>query len=172
MATPKTDKVPAKMQAIFDEIVALTDPCCTAHLNDEYAQLARQAAAALCRKRPSPLKVSTKASWACGIIYALGFVNFLFDKNNQPYLSAEDLCAFFGVSKSSGANYSKKVRDRLKMDRFDTTWCLPSQLDDHPSAWYLMVDGMIVDARSLPRELQAIAYEKGLIPYIQADREV
>jgi hypothetical protein len=29
-----------------------------------------------------------------------------------------------------------------------------------------MVDGLIVDARSMPLEIQIVAYEKGLIPYI------
>lgn len=35
----------------------------------------------------------------------------------------------------------------------------------------LMVNGYIVDIRSMPREVQVIAFEKGLIPYIPADRE-
>ncbi len=37
-------------------------------------------AAALSRKRPSPLSTGRERSWAVGIIYALGQVNFLFDK--------------------------------------------------------------------------------------------
>jgi hypothetical protein len=43
---------------------------------------------------------------------------------------------------------------------------LPSQIDDNPLVWHIMVDGFIVDARSMPREIQEIAYEKGLIPYV------
>ncbi len=37
--------------------------------------------------------------------------------------------------------------------------------------WMARVDGMLVDLRDMPREVQVIAYEKGLIPYIPADRE-
>jgi hypothetical protein len=37
--------------------------------------------------------------------------------------------------------------------------------------WNLMVNGYIVDIRGMPREVQEIAYNKGLIPYIPADRE-
>jgi hypothetical protein len=33
----------------------------------------------------------------------------------------------------------------------------------------LSVNGMIVDIRSMPREAQEIAFEKGLIPYIPGD---
>ena len=43
------------MKPTFDTIVALTNSFCEEHLNEEYAQLARQATAALCRKRRSPL---------------------------------------------------------------------------------------------------------------------
>jgi hypothetical protein len=32
------------------------------------------------------------------------------------------------------------------------------------------VNGVLVDLRMMPREVQEIAFEKGLIPYIPADR--
>ena len=72
----KSEKVPKVMQSIYDGIVKLTDVFSKKHLNDEYAQLARYAVAALCRKRPSPVMSGRSDTWACGIIYALGFVNF------------------------------------------------------------------------------------------------
>ena len=33
-------------------------------------------------------------------------------------------------------------------------------------AWMIMVNGLIVDARYLPREIQEVACRKGLIPYV------
>jgi hypothetical protein len=169
--TKKSEKVPREMQEIFDAIVALTDKVCKEHLDEEYAQLARQATAALCRKRPSPLLRGRVDSWACGIVYALGFVNFLFDKSQTPYMSAAELCAAFGVAKGTGAAKSKAVRDALNMMQMDPNWYRPSQMDDNIMAWMIMVDGLIVDARRLPLEIQEIAYEKGLIPYIPGKRE-
>lgn len=162
----KTEKVPAKMREKFDAIVTLTDNVCQEHLNEEYAQLARQATAALCRKRPSPLSSGRVDSWACGIVYALGFVNFLFDKSQEPHMSAAELCAAFGVAKGTGAAKSKAVRDALGMTQLDPNWYLPSKMDDNVLAWMISVNGLIVDARSLPLEIQEIAYEKGLIPYV------
>lgn len=167
--TNKSEQVPKNMQAVFDAIVALTDSFSQQHLNDEYAQLARYATAALCRKRPSPLLSGKADTWACGIIYALGFVNFLFDKNEQPFISAADLCAAFGVGKSTGSSKSKLVRDALNMMQLDPNWCLPSKMDNNPMAWMIMVNGLVVDARYVPREIQETAYEKGFIPYIPAD---
>ena len=66
---PKSEKVPKKMEPTYQKIVALTDEFCEAQLNEEYAQLARQLTATLCRKRPSPLARGRANSWACGIIY-------------------------------------------------------------------------------------------------------
>ena len=169
--TTKSENVPKNIQDVFDAIVALTDEFSEHHLNDEYAQLARYATAALCRKRPSPLASGRPNTWACGIIYALGFVNFLFDKSQEPYMNATDLCRSFGVSKSTGSAKSKIVRDNLGMMQMHPNWCLPSKLDDNPIAWMIMVNGVIVNARQLPREIQEIAYRKGLIPYIPADKE-
>ncbi len=162
----KSEKVPKKMQSTYNTIVALTDGFCEEHLNEEYAQLARQLSATLCRKRLSPLSRGKPNSWACGIIYALGFVNFLFDKSQEPYLSATELCAGFGISQSTGANKSRQIRDLMDMVQFDPNWCLPSLMDENPLAWMIMVDGLVVDARSAPLSIQKAAYEKGIIPYI------
>ncbi|MCP4698301.1 MAG: hypothetical protein GY862_15820 [Gammaproteobacteria bacterium] len=46
-----SEKVPKQMQKTFDAITTLTNAFCKKHLNEEYAQLSRQATAALCRKR-------------------------------------------------------------------------------------------------------------------------
>jgi len=43
----KSETVPKPMQAKFEAITVLTDAFCETHLNDEYAQLARQVTAAL-----------------------------------------------------------------------------------------------------------------------------
>ncbi|MDO9103428.1 MAG: DUF6398 domain-containing protein [Methylovulum sp.] len=169
--TNKSEQVPKNMQPVFDAIVALTGDFSSQHLNDEYAQLARYVTATLCRKRPSPLVSGHANTWACGIIYALGFVNFLFDKSEKPYISATDLCKGFNISTSTGSAKSKVVRDSLKMMQFDPNWCLPSKLDNNPMAWLITVNGLMLDARHLPREIQEMAYQKGLIPYIPADKE-
>lgn len=45
-------------------------------------------------------------------------------------------------------------------------------MDDFSFSWMITLDGFIVDARTLPREIQELAYEKGIIPYIHADKAV
>ncbi len=77
------------LQSKFELISGLTDEFCERHLNAEYAELARVAIAALCRKRPSPLSRGGGDGWACGVIHALGMVNFLFDPDQSPHLDGE-----------------------------------------------------------------------------------
>ena len=165
-----SEKVPKQMQEIFNEIVALTDKYCTAHLDEEYAQLARRATATLCRQRPSPLATGNLKSWACGIVYAVGFVNFLFDKSQTPSMSAAELCAAFGVSKSTGAAKAKAVREALGMVQMDPRWYRPSKMESNSLAWMVTVNGFLVDVRSMPRDIQEAAYAKGLIPYLPEER--
>ena len=162
--------VPPKMQATYETITALTDRFCEDKLNEEYADMCRQMTAKLCRKRPSPLAKGRAKNWAAGVVHAICTVNFAFDKTQTPHLTSPDISDGFGVGKSSPASKSKVIRDLFNINMMDTTWTLPSHMDSTPMAWYVMVDGMILDARSLSREIQVIAYEKGLIPYIHADQ--
>lgn len=162
----KSEQVPNQLQPIYDAITAITDVFCYQHLNAEYAQLSRQLAAALSRKRPSPLLRGKAATWACGIVYALGSVNFLSDRSSEPFMRMEDLCALMGVSKSTGANKAAEIRKLFGMYQLDPNWTLPSRMEQNPMAWMITVNGFVIDARHAPLEIQAEAYRKGLIPYI------
>jgi hypothetical protein len=164
--------VPKTMLATHDAVVALTDPFCRDHLNDEYRDLARAMSAALCRKRPSPLASGQPRTWACAIVYALGQLNFLSDKANQPYMVMADVCAAFGVGQSTASAKARLILDALRTHRMDPTWMLRSLVDQNPLVWMAEVNGLLVDLRDMPREVQVIAFEKGMIPYVPADQPV
>ena len=167
MATPSA-RVPAAMQAKFDEIAQLTDAFCALRLNDEYRDLARLALAALSRKRPSPLLKSRTPTWAAAVLHAVGMTNFLFDTSQTPYCKSPDLFKHFGVSASHGANKSKEIRDLLGMNQMSAEWTLPSRMADSPMIWLLEVNGFLVDVRHMPLEVQQMAFDQGMIPYIPA----
>jgi hypothetical protein len=122
--------------------------------------------ATLCRKRPSPLNSGPALSWACGIAYAVGRVNFLFDKHQTPHMRADVLCEHFRVSQKTGSAKSTAILTLLKIGAMDPRWSLPSQLAENPMAWLLEVNGFIVDARQMPRDFQEEAFRRGFIPYI------
>jgi len=167
----KSESVPQAMQPTYEAITRLTDAICRDHLDDEYATLCRQLTAALARKRPSPLARGKTEVWACSIVYALGSVNFLFDSSQTPHMRADELCGWFGVSQSTASNKARLIREMFGMMPLDPRWCRPSRLDDNPLAWMIQVNGLIVDARDVPRPIQEEAYRLGLIPYIPGDRK-
>jgi len=166
MASPAGEKVPRQMQDKFEEITNLTDAFCSQYLNNEYAEMSRQLAAALCRKRPSPIATGQAKSWACGIVHALGMVNFLYDPSQIPHIKASEIYKHFGVAESTGQGKSKAIRDLMDMSQMDPNWCLPSMIESNPMVWMISVDGFIMDVRTCPRAIQEEAFRKGLIPYL------
>ena len=122
--------------------------------------------AALCRKRPSPVASGQPRTWACGIIYVLGQINFLSDRSTQPYMAIADVCARFGVGQSTASGEAAGHLAGAGPGRLDPSWTLPSLLDRNPLVWMAEVNGMLVDLRHMPREVQEIAFQKGMIPYI------
>lgn len=164
-------KVPESMQAMYNEITTISDAFCKEHLNKEYAELARKMTATLARKRPSPLVNGKAGPWAASILYTLGQVNFLFDKSQSPHMRADEMCKKLGISQQTASNRARQIRDLLDIFPMHPDWCLPALADENPMIWILKVNGLMVDVRHMPREVQEIAYQKGLIPYIPADRE-
>ncbi len=170
-AKPRPKSNPKEETAgILAAISGLIDQFCREHLNDEYAVLCHKLAGKLARKRSSPLLSGSPRTWASGIVRTVGWVNFLHDKSQTPYMRLCDIDAGFGISESSGAAKLAAIRKMLKIHQLDPNWCLPSRLDDNPLVWMLQVNGFMMDVRQAPREVQEIAFEKGLIPYIPADR--
>ena len=141
--------VPKEMQARFEEITELTDAFCHAYLNEEYAQLCRELTATLCRKRLSPLVQGKAPTWACGIIHAVGMVNFLFNSSQTPHLAARQIWEYFALSSSTMQAKSKQIRDLLGMYPMDPDWSTPSMLDRKSPG--LDVGSQRADHRCTPR---------------------
>ena len=166
MTMTKSTKVPKGWEELYAALTGLTDRFCEEYLDHEYADLARHAIAALCRKRPSPLTSGNPQTWACAVLYALGQINFLSDKSTKPYMAMADLCSHFGIAPSTGGNKAKLVRNALGIRQFDHKWTLPSRPAGNSLPWLIEVDGLVVDARQLPVAIQEVAVQKGLIPYV------
>jgi len=165
------EKIPKTMVDKFAAITALIDTFCTQHLNEEYRQMIHHAVGALARKRPSPLLRGKENVWAAAAIHAVGRINFLDDSSQTPHCKPKVIYTFFGIGESTGQNKSKEIRDMLKMGPMSPEWTLPSRLADNPMVWLLQVNGFMVDIRGMPIEVQRLAFEKGLIPFVPAKRE-
>jgi hypothetical protein len=155
----------------FAAVTARTDTFCDQHLNTEYRELIHRAVASLARKRPSPLIKGQESVWAAAVIHALGRANFLDDPAQQPHCRLRAIFEFFDVAESSGQNKSRTIQKVLGMGPLAPAWTLPSRLADNPLVWMLQVNGLMIDVRRAPIEIQRLAYERGLIPFVPAERE-
>ena len=165
----RSNSIPKGMLAIYEKIVGLTDDICDGQLNSEYRDLARAMTGALCRKRPSPLTSGQPRTWAGGIVYVLGRLNFLGDRSFPPYMTTADLCAAFGVSESTVHAKARVIEKTLRIGAFDPRWVLPSLIGSNPLVWMVEVNGLLADLHMMSREVQELAFAKGIIPYIPAD---
>jgi hypothetical protein len=166
MSAADGHRVPRRMRQRYEAVIGITDEFCRQHLNDEYADLSRKMAAALCDEEPSPLESGRERSWAAGIVYALGRVNFLSDESIEPHMTMSELCEKIGVSQGNASSKSREIWNRLGLMQLHPDWCLPSKLEENPLAWIVEVNGLPVDVRAMPREVQEEAYRLGLIPYL------
>lgn len=166
MSVVDEHSVPRNIREKYEAVAGITDEFCGEHLSEEYAALSRRMAVVLSRKRPSPLERGRTRSWAAGIIYALGWVNFLSDDSREPHMSLAEMCEKIGVSQSNASNKSREIWNRLDLMQLHPDWCLPSKLKDNLLAWIVEVNGLPVDVRMMPVEVQEEAYRLGLIPYV------
>jgi hypothetical protein len=58
----------------------------------------------------------------------------------------------------------------LKIYVFDPRWTLARRLADNPRVWQIMINGLVVDAREAPLEIQEEAVLRGLIPYLPGEQ--
>ncbi len=86
-------------------------------------------------------------------------------------MTTAELCAAFEVGESTVHAKARAIEKALGTQPFDPQWTLPSLAEKNPLVWMAEVNGLLVDLRDMPREVQEIAFEDGLIPYIPVDRK-
>jgi hypothetical protein len=162
--------VPPALRERVATIVAIIDLVCEQHLDGEYAVLCRTLTVRLARKRPSPLDRGDPRIWAAGVIYTVGSINFLFDKSQPPHLRADKLAEHVGVVQSTMANKSARIRSLLGLSWYEPELTRYENLEQNPFAWMVTVNDILLDARTLPDEIQAEARRLGLIPDLDRRR--
>lgn len=169
MGQPTQPSVPDAVRPVVEEICAITDAFAAEHLDEEdeeYAQLCRRLTAKLARKRPSPLLRGGRQIWAAGILAAIGRVNFLSDPSQSPHVTNGAMAAALGVKEQTMGNKARLISDMFGMTPFDAEWARQEMAQKNPYMWLLEFDGLLVDARELPREIQEEAVRRGLIPHL------
>ena len=164
------EKIPQALAEKFAAITVLTDDFCAQHLNDEYRQLTHSLVGTLARKRPSPLLKGKESIWAAAVVHAIGRINFLDDPSQTPHCKPTAIFEFFGVVASTAQTKSREIQKLLHLGPLSPEWTLPSRSADNPMVWLMEVDGLIMDIRNAPVELQRAAFEQGLIPFVPGEQ--
>jgi len=136
------------------KLIETTAAFCKEYLDDDYRQLCEKLIGKMARKRNVPFLSGRMEIWAAAVVYALGSINFLFDKSFKPYITVDDICSYFGTTKSSTSQKAKLIRDMFKMGYYDKEFSTAHMKENSPFSNLVMINGLIVDKRSLPLELQ------------------
>lgn len=102
-----------------EKLIEMTSEFCQEKLDEEYEELCVKMIRKMGRKHNIPFKRGKLENWASGIIYALAQINFLFDKSFEPYLTADDICDYFGTKKSTASNKARDIRKMFNIGQFD-----------------------------------------------------
>lgn len=146
-----------KLKERIGKITELATSFCIQKLNEQYFGLAEKVIGKLSRKRPSPLRRGKEEIWAAAVVHAIGYVNFLYDKSFEPYITFDELNDFFETKKSSVGNKAAEIRKMFKMDRLSNfDFMTDNRKENHPFFNMVMVDGLIVPISSIPQEYQQI----------------
>lgn len=141
------------------KLIKETKKFCDEYLNQEYYQLYEKMIEKMARKRVVPFLSGRGEIWLAAIIYAIGSVNFLFDPSFKPYVSTDDICNYFGVSKSTTAQKVKVVRDMFKMSQWKGEFFTNHMKETNSFLSNVFLDGMPIPISSLPEELQKVVKE-------------
>lgn len=131
------------------ELLKLTIEFSKKFLNEEYEVVIVKLINKMARKREIPFVSGRIEIWAAAVIHALGTINFLFDKSNQPYVSATDIFEYFGTKQSTTSQKSKKIRDMFNMTYFDSNFSIESVDQGSPFNNLSLVNGLIVPQNML-----------------------
>jgi len=127
-----------------EQLIEMTEKFCEKYLDEDYKNLSNKLISKMSRKRVVPFMSGKIEVWAAAVIYALGSINFLFDKSFKPYASADDICDYFGTNKSTTSQKAKIIRDMFNMGYFDQEFSTSRMQENDPFSKLRMVNGFIV----------------------------
>ncbi len=80
--------------------------------------------------------------WAASIIYVIARLNFLFDKENDTFISADMLCDFFNAKKSTVGNKATQIEKQFDLDHEIEKYCSQEIIDSF--TFYETSEGFLI----------------------------
>lgn len=117
----------------YTELLEIIESFCNSHLNDEYLDSCYRLAADFCQDGSPALSGKAK-SWAAGLIWAIGRVNFLSDPSFEPCMTQKEFSKAIGVSTATISAKCREVWDGLQLMQLDPDYIVESKAKDNPLA--------------------------------------
>ncbi|GAB7015852.1 DUF6398 domain-containing protein [Methanogenium cariaci] len=136
-----------------ERLIRMTGEYCDEYLDEEYKVLCEKLIRKMSRKRPVPFLSGRIEIWAAAVVYALGSINYLFDKSTKPYASPADICDYFKTKKSTTSQKAKGIRDMFDLYFFDEEFSTSREDEEDLYEDLVLIDGVIVPKDMLPPEL-------------------
>lgn len=124
-----------KADSIKYQLPELTRDFCISRISKEYADLCLKLIEKLARKRFVPFISGKVTIWAASIIRAIERINFLGDKNFEPYLELGEIAKHFDTSKSTVGQKATKTCDMLNLQYYDPDFSTSHMAEQNPFAW-------------------------------------
>ncbi|HKI43715.1 MAG TPA: DUF6398 domain-containing protein [Balneolales bacterium] len=137
-----------------EKLLEMTGTFCAQKLDDDYFQLCEKLIKKLGRKKNVPFQRGKLEIWAAAVVYAIGSINFLFDKSFEPYMTAKQISDYFGTKNSTVSNKARQIKDMFDMWHFSPEFSTQKMTEDNPFNNMVIVDGFIVPLDALPADLQ------------------
>lgn len=147
MARSQAEK--EKIETISQELIEMTGGFCDEHLNDEYKELARKLILKMKRKHQVPFLRGWTESWAAGVIYALGQINFLSDQSFEPHVEAADIPEYFDISQTTASQKAKTIRDMFDLGYWDPEFSTSRTRESNPLRNMAVINGLVVPVDGL-----------------------
>ncbi|MCK4466960.1 MAG: hypothetical protein KAU60_01260 [Desulfobacterales bacterium] len=119
----------SKEEERLKEIKELAVSFCVEHLNEELKSYVLRLCDTLNRKRKISITSGKKEIWAASIIYVIARLNFLFDSENELFLSADTICDFFGTKKSTVGSKATQIEKACNLGIGAEGFCSPEISD-------------------------------------------
>jgi hypothetical protein len=114
-----------RLKEIKERVVSF----CDEYLNKELQGYVLKLCDTLGRKRKISIIRGKKEIWAASIIYVIARLNFLFDTENDLFLSADTICDFFGTRKSTIGSKATQIEKACKLGFGAEGFCSPEISD-------------------------------------------
>ena len=113
------------------QLTELTNAFCDKYLDEEYKKLCVKVIKRMASEDNVPFNRGSLENWAASILYALGQVNYLFNKTHEgAYVSRKTLLRFYHAKSSTITNKSSEIKKKYNLDSRE--YYTRTTLEDNP----------------------------------------